>query len=184
MILLEYLFWILFLGYGYFAAIRFQWLFEKVEGHPFWLKANAKNFHIAAGVLFFAVSLMLLQRFHVIFLLVLLLGEYLLVASPAVKVTERGIMANALMARWPDIVRVQQTKTPGEVLILTKHAWLKLRLQVPPDKAPAFRKILAAKALTILAEDETTAAENFEAAHTSTTTSATALAHVVEANLA
>ena len=71
MILLEYLFWILFLGYCYFVAIRLKWLFEKAAGHPFWQKSSAKAYHIAAGVLFFIGAGGLALKFHVSSLLLL-----------------------------------------------------------------------------------------------------------------
>jgi len=153
MILLEYLFWILFLGYCYFVAIRLKWLFEKVAGHPFWQKAKAKNYHIAAGVLSVAGAVLLVLKFHVVFLLLLLLGEYWLIAAPAVKVNERGIMTNALLARWPEVLQARRHKATGEISILTKHAWQRIRLQVPEDKAAAFRKMLAAKGLPIVDEE-------------------------------
>lgn len=150
MILLEYLFWVLFLGYCYFVTIRLKWLFEKIAGHPFWQKANVKAYHIAAGVLFFIGAGGLALKFHVSFLLLLLLAEYWLIASPAVKVNERGIMTNAFLARWPDVLQARRHKTTGEISILTKHAWQRIRLQVPEDKAAAFRKMLAAKGLPIV----------------------------------
>jgi hypothetical protein len=159
MILLEYLCWILFLGYCYFVAIRLKWLFEKVAGHPFWQRAKAKNYYMAAGVLLVGGVVLLVWKFHVSFLLLLLLGEYWLISSPAVKVNERGIMINAFLVRWPDVFQARRHKTTGEITILTKHAWQRIRLQVPEDKAAAFRKMLAAKGLPIVDEE----VEKFEA---------------------
>jgi hypothetical protein len=153
MIVLEYLLGILFLGFCYFVAIRLKWLYEKTAGHPFWQKPYAKYFHIAAGVLFFAGSAALLLRFHPAYLLALLLGEYLLIAIPAVKVNERGIMTNAFLARWPDILQARQIKTTGEIVVLTKQNWQRIRLKVPADKQAAFRKMLAAKGIQIVAEE-------------------------------
>lgn len=150
MILLEYLCWILFLGYCYFVAIRLKWLFEKVTGHPFWQKAHARAYHIIAGVLFFIGAGGLVLKFHVSFLLLFLLAEYWLIARPAVKVNERGIMTNAFLACWAEVLQARRNKTTGEISILTKHAWQRIRLQVPEDKAPAFRKMLAAKGLPIV----------------------------------
>ncbi len=152
MIFLEYVFWILFIGYCYFVAIRLKWLFEKVAGHPFWQKAKAKAYHIAAGVLLFIGVGGLALKFHVSFLLLLLLAEYWLIAAPAVKVNERGIMTNAFLARWPDVLQARRHQATGEITILTKHAWQRIRLQVPEDKAAAFRKMLAAKGLQIVEE--------------------------------
>jgi len=154
MILVEYVFWILFIGYCYFAAVRLKWLFEKVAGHPFWQKAKAKYYHIAAAVLLAAGAVLLVLKFHVSFLLLLLLGEYWLIAAPAVKVNERGIMTNAFLARWPEVLQARRNKSTGEISVLTKHAWQRIRLQVPEDKAPAFRKMLAAKGLQIIDEEE------------------------------
>jgi len=149
MIILEYLFWIIFIGYCYFMAIRLKWVFEKVEGHPFWLKPNAGIYHFAAGFLFF-VALVLLLKFHVLYLLIFLLTEYVLIAGPAVKVNERGIMTNAFLARWPDIVQAKRFKTTGEITVITTHPWQRIRLQVPVDKEAAFRKMLAAKGIQIV----------------------------------
>jgi len=153
MIILEYLFWILFIGYCYFVAMRLKWLYEKAETYPFWQKASAQKYYLAAGVLFFVIALALLQHFHVIFLLILLLGEYVLIASPAVKVGERGIMANALLARWPDVLQAKRMRTSGEVMIVTKHPWLRMCLQVPAEKENAFRKMLAVKGIVIIDEE-------------------------------
>jgi hypothetical protein len=150
MIILEYLIWILFIGYCYFAAIRLKWLYEKVEGHPFWQKPRAKNYHLAAAVLSFVAAAVLLLEFHVVYLLILVLGEYLLIAGPAVKVNERGIMTNAFIVRWPDILRAERNKTSDEISILTKHAWQRVRLQVPAAQFAAFRKILAVNGIRIV----------------------------------
>jgi hypothetical protein len=153
MIIFEYLFWILFIGYCYLVAIRLKWLFEKVEGHPFWKKPNAMNYYFAAGILFLAVAAVLLLKFNVLYLLLLLLGEYVLIASPAVKVNERGIMTNAFLARWPDVLHARQLKSTGEIIVLTKQPWQRIRLQVPADQEAAFRKMLAAKGIRIINED-------------------------------
>lgn len=152
MILLEYLCWVLFLGYCYFVVIRLRWLFARVAGHPFWLKTNAKAYHIAAGVCFFLGGGGLMLKFHVGFLLLFLLGEYWLVTRPAVKLNERGIMTNAFLIRWPDVLQVRRRPASGELSIVTKHAWQRVRLQVPEAQAPAFRKMLAAKGLSIVEE--------------------------------
>jgi len=153
MIVLEYLLGILFLGFCYFVVIRLKWLYEKIEGHPFWQKPYAKYYHIVAGVLFFAGSAALLLKFHPAYLLILLFGEYLLIAIPAVKVNERGIMANAFLARWPDILQARQIKATGEIIVLTKQNWQRIRLKVPADKEAAFRKMLAAKGIQIVDEE-------------------------------
>ena len=153
MMLLEYLCWILFLGYCYFVAIRLRWLFEKVTGHPFWQKKHARAYHITAGVWFVIGVGGLVLKFHVSFLLLFLLVEYWLIARPAVKVNERGIMTNAFLARWPEVLQARRNKTTGIITILTKHAWQRIRLRVPEDKAPAFRKMLAAKGLQIVDEE-------------------------------
>jgi hypothetical protein len=150
MIILEYLTWILFIGYCYFVAIRLKWLYEKVEGHPFWQKPKARNYHLAAAVLLFVAAAVLLLKFHVVYLLILLLGEYLLIAGPAVKVNERGIMTNAFIVRWPDILQAKRNTTSGEIFILTKHAWQRVRLRVPTAQDAAFRKMLAVKGIRVV----------------------------------
>ena len=152
MILLGYLFWILLAGYGYLVMVRLIWLYRNREGHVFWQKANAKTYHIAAAILFFIFVLSLSQIFHAGLMLLLLLGEYILLAAPAVKMSDRGILANAFMVRWPDIVQAKKMSASGKVMLATKHPWQRIRLQVPAEKETAFRKILAAKGIAILEE--------------------------------
>ncbi len=159
MILLGYLFWILLVGYGYLVMVRLMWLYTNAEGHVFWQKANAKTYHIAAAILFFVFVLSLSQIFHVGLLLLFLLGEYLLLAAPAVKMSDRGILANAFMVRWPEVVLAKRMGSSGEIVLATKHPWQRIRLQVPTDKEAAFRKILAAKGVAIVDEE----AEKIEA---------------------
>ncbi len=151
MILLGYLFWIFLVGYGYWVTLRLTWLYEHVEGHVFWQKASAKTYHLTAAILFFIVVLMLSQGFHAGLLLLLLLGEYILIAAPAVKVSDRGVLANVFMARWPDILQAKRA-CGGEIVLVTRHPWQRIRLQVPADKEAAFRKILAAKGIAIVDE--------------------------------
>ncbi|MGH7453944.1 MAG: hypothetical protein ACRENG_21515 [bacterium] len=155
----EYLLWILLVGYGYLVAARLMWLYRNVEGHVFWQKANAKTYHIVAAILFFVFVLSLSQIFHAGLLLLFMLGEYLLVAAPAVKMSDRGILANAFMVRWPDVVQGKKMSVSGEIVLATKHPWQRIRLQVPADKEAAFRKILAAKGVAIVDEE----AEKIEA---------------------
>ncbi len=152
MILLGYLFWILLVGYGYLVMVRLMWLYRHVEGHVFWQNANAKTYYIAAAILFFAFALSLSQIFHAGLLLLLLLGEYVLLAAPAVKMSDRGILANAFMVRWPEIVRAKRMSASGKIVLTTKHSWQRIRLQVPAEKETAFRKILAAKGIAIIDE--------------------------------
>lgn len=159
MILLGYLFWILLVGYGYLAMVRLMWLYRQVEGHVFWQKANAKTYYIAAAILFFVFVLSLSQIFHAGLLLLFLLGEYVLLAAPAVKMSDRGILANAFMVRWPEVVQAKRMSASGEIVLATKHPWQRMRLQVPADKEAAFRKILAAKGVAIIDEE----AERIEA---------------------
>jgi hypothetical protein len=152
MILLGYLFWILLVGYGYLVMVRLLWLYRHAEGHVFWQKTNAKTYHIAAAVLLFAFVLSLSQIFHAGLLLLFLLGEYVLLAAPAVKMGDRGILANAFMVRWPEVVQAKRMRANGEIVLATKHPWQRIRLQVPAEKETAFRKILAAKGIAILDE--------------------------------
>jgi hypothetical protein len=152
MMLLGYLLGILLAGYGYLVMVRLIWLYRNREGHVFWQKANAKTYHIAAAVLFFIFVLSLSQIFHAGLLLLFLLGEYILLAAPAVKMSDRGILANAFMLRWPDIVQAKRVSASGQIVLATKHPWLRVRLQVPVEKETAFRKILAAKGIAILDE--------------------------------
>ena len=61
-------------------------------------------------------------------------------------------MTNAFLARWPEVLQVRRNKTTGEISILTKHVWQRIRLRVPEDQATALRKMLAAKGLPIVVE--------------------------------
>ncbi len=153
MIFLEYLFGILLVGYGYLVTVRLMWLYKSGEGHVFWQKPSAKTYHIAAAILFFVFTLSLSQGFYIGLLLLLLLGEYVLLAAPAVKVGERGILANIFMVRWPDILHAKRKNASGEFMLVTKHRWQRIRLQVPAEKETAFRKILAAKGIAIIDEE-------------------------------
>ncbi|MGH7598468.1 MAG: hypothetical protein ACREOI_19090 [bacterium] len=152
MILLGYLFWILLVGYGYLVMVRLMWLYRHAEGHVFWQKATNKTYHIAAAILLFVFVLSLSQIFHTGLLLFFLLGEYILLAAPAVKMSDRGILVNAFMVRWPDVVQAKRMSTNGEIMLATKHPWQRIRLQVPAEKEAAFRKILAAKGIAIIDE--------------------------------
>ncbi len=152
MILFEYLFGIFLMGYGYLVMVRLIWLYRHVEGHVFWQKAGAKNYHMAAAILFFTFVLSLSQVFHVGLLLLFILGEYLLLTAPAVKMSDRGILAGGFMVRWPDVVQARRMSASGEIVLGTKHRWQRIRLQVPVEKETAFRKILAAKGIAIVDE--------------------------------
>jgi hypothetical protein len=153
MIIFEYLFWILFIGYCNFVAIRLMWLYEQVEGHLFWRKTNAAVYYGGAALLLLAILSVLIRNFHVFYLLILLAGEYVLVAGAAAKVSDRGIMANAFMARWPDILQARRTRSGREIVLVTNRAWQWMRLRVPAEKEATFRKMLAAKGITIVDEE-------------------------------
>jgi hypothetical protein len=162
MIIFEYLFWILFIGYGNFVAIRLMWLYEQVEGHLFWKKISATSYYIGAALLGVVLGLILLKNFHVIFLLILLIGEYVLFAAAVVKVSDRGIMANGFMARWPEILYAKRMGAGQKVFIITNKSWQRMPLQVPTEKEAAFRKMLAAKGVRIIDEETTKAGANAE----------------------
>ncbi|MDZ7343206.1 MAG: hypothetical protein ONA90_01695 [candidate division KSB1 bacterium] len=153
MIIFEYLLWILFVGYCNFAAIRLMWLYEKVEGHLFWRKPNATTYDLGAILLCVVMLSILMNNFHVFYLLLLLIGEYGLIAASSVKVSDRGIMANAFMARWPEILQAKKINAGRVIVIVTTRSWQWMRLQVPVEKAAAFRKMLAAKGVTIIDEE-------------------------------
>ena len=155
MIIFEYLLWILFVGYCNFAAIRLMWLYERVEGHLFWRKLNATTYDILAIFLFVIMLSILMNNFQVFYLLLLLIGEYALIAASSVKVSDRGIMANAFMARWPEILQAKKINAGWTIVIVTNRSWQWMRLQVPVEKEAAFRKMLAAKGITITEEEMT-----------------------------
>src|SRR5574341_560075 len=135
MIFLEYLFWIIFIGYGYLVIIRLLLLYKHLEGDVFWQKPKAKIWHLAAAIGFFIFVLILWQSFHVLYLLAFLLIEYVLIVGPAVKISESGILANALLVRWPDILQVKKSSASGAITIVAKHIWQRLSLQAPAAKA-------------------------------------------------
>jgi hypothetical protein len=68
-------------------------------------------------------------------------------------VNERGIMTNAFLARWPDVLHARQLKSTGEIIVLTKQPWQRIRLRVPAEQEAAFRKMLAAKGIRIVNEE-------------------------------
>jgi len=142
---LEYLAWILLAALSCFAAIRLTWLYEKKPHHLFWRKPQARHYFLSAALLALAAFFILTLALHPLYLLPLLLGFYALCASAAVKVSERGVMSNGLLASWQSIVRVQRGAAKNQILIKTANPWRQLRFEVPAEIEPKLRKVFASK---------------------------------------
>ncbi len=142
---LEYLVWILLLGLSCFIVIRLKWIYETKPHHLFWRKPQARHYFLSAALLLLAAFFIFPLKLDPAYLIPLLLGFYLLCASAAVKVSERGIMSNGLLASWLDIVAVQHGADNNRLLVKTANPWRQLRFEVPPEIEPKLRKVFASK---------------------------------------
>jgi hypothetical protein len=142
---LDYLVWILLVGLSCFTLIRLKWIYETKPHHVFWRKPQARHYYLSAALLALAAFFIFPLRLDPVYLIPLVLGFYLLCASAAVKVSERGIMSNGLLASWPKIVNVQRGAKADQVLVKTSNPWRQLRFEVPAEVEPKLRKVLASK---------------------------------------
>ncbi len=142
---LDYLVWILIVGLSCFILIRLKWIYETKPHHLFWRKPQARHYLLAATLLLFAAFFVLPLEFNAAYILPLLLGFYLLAASAAVKVSDRGMMSNGLLANWLDIVKIERGEVKNQVLVKTASPWRQLRFEVPTEIEPKLRKVLASK---------------------------------------
>ena len=142
---LEYLVWILIVGLSCFIFIRLKWIYESKPHHLFWRKPQARHYLLTATLLLFAAFFILPLKLNAAYILPLLLGFYLLAASAAVKVSDRGIMSNGLLASWLDIVKLEHGERKNQVLVKTARPWRQLRFEVPTELESKLRKVLASK---------------------------------------
>lgn len=164
---LEYLAWILLVGAICFVMIRLTWLYEKKPHHLFWRKPQARHYFLSAALLVLAGFFVFSLELHPLYLLPLLLGFYWLCASAAVKVSERGVMSNGLLASWQSITRVQRGAAKNQILIKTTGPWRQLRLEAPAEIEPKLRKVFASKRIAWL-ENEPPASGAAPLSHAST----------------
>lgn len=150
----EYLVWILLTGWCCFAAARLYWIYKPHPYHLFWQRPGARQYIFIAVLLAFAALATIFMRWPAIYLLPPGLAFYLLCAFAAVKISERGIFANARMARWLDIVAAQRLPAKNHYLILTNKPWLRLRLETPAALDAQFRKMLALQKIPLLPQEE------------------------------
>lgn len=145
MSLLGYLVWILIIGLSCFIVIRLKWIYETKPHHLFWRKPQARHYFLSATLLLLAAFFIFPLELSPAYLIPLLLGFYLLCASAAVKVSERGIMSNGFLANWLDIIKVQRGAGKNQILVKTANPWRQLRFEVPAEIEPKLRKVFASK---------------------------------------
>jgi hypothetical protein len=145
----DFLLAVLIFSLTIFAGLRLWWIYRRGLGQLFWQTPRAKHFYVGAAIVFVLAALSLFLNVRSWPLLLTIPAIYVLLAFTAVKVDERGIMANAVFARWQDIVRLHHDEPGGFVLVSTKHSWRKIKLYVPPEKFNAFKKMLAAKGMAL-----------------------------------
>lgn len=142
---LDYLVWIFIVGLSCFVAIRLKWIYETKPNQLCWRKPQARHYLLSATLLLFAALFILPLQLNAAYILPLLLGFYLLAASAAVKVSERGIMSNGMLAGWLDIIKVERGLGKNQMLVKTANTWRQLRFEVPEAIEPKLRKVLASK---------------------------------------
>lgn len=145
MSLFGYAVWIFIVGLSCFLFIRLKWIYEAKPHHLFWRKPQARHYFLSAALLLIAAGFVLPLRLDPVYVIPLLGGFYILAASAAVKVSERGIMSNGFFAGWLEITQVQRTAEKNQVLVKTSNPWRQLRFEVPPEVEPRLRKVLASK---------------------------------------
>lgn len=145
MSLFGYAVWIFIVGLSFFLSIRLKWIYEVKPHHLFWRKPQARHYFLSAILLLLAAGFVLTLRLDPVYVIPLLAGFYVLAASAAVKVSERGIMSNGFLASWPKITHVQRAAEKNQVLVKTSNPWRQLRFEVPPEMEARLRKVLASK---------------------------------------
>lgn len=158
MILFEYLGWILIICYAYFVILRLYWLYQRKDQHIVWKRADAGMHYGLALLIFLTMSALFLLKRDPEFLLLLLVGVYIFCAMPLLKISERGIMMNALLTQWVNIVAIRRAPDKNSYIIVTKNRWRRFRLKVPTELEAKWRKIVASKGLRISENNETPSA--------------------------
>lgn len=155
MILFEYLGWILIICYAYFVILRLYWLYQRNDQHIVWKRVDAGMYYGLALLIFLTMSALFLLKRNPEYLLLLLIGVYIFSAMPLLKISERGIMANALLTLWVNIVDIRRSSDKNFYVIVTKNRWRRFRLKVPAELEGKWRKIVASKGLRIAENNET-----------------------------
>lgn len=145
----DYLFWSALTVMLIFVGLRLWWIYRRGTGQLRWRTAQAPHLYAAAVTILVALLAAIFFTADYRLLLAAIPAIYILLSFTAVKVNESGIMANAVMARWQDIVRLHYNEKGGYFTITTRHPWQWIKLRVPPDKFHEFRKMLAAKGLAL-----------------------------------
>lgn len=147
--MIDFLMWFVLSCTVIFAGLRLWWIYRPGIGQVFWRTSRARHLYIWAGAIFAIVSPLIVLSAQYWALLLTVPTIYVLLAFTAVKIDDRGIMANAVFARWQDIVKLHHDERDSLVLITTRYAWRKIKLQVPSEKLGEFKKMLAAKGMPL-----------------------------------
>lgn len=145
----DFLFWSALTGMAIFAGLRLWWIYQRGVGKLFWRTPQARHLYIAAAMILAAVLLAVFLGSKYRLLLAAIPAICFLLSFTAVKVDERGIIANAMMARWQDILWLHYNEQGGYVVVTTRHPWQLIKLHVPPEKFSEFKKMLAAKGMAL-----------------------------------
>ena len=154
----EYLAWILLVGLCCFVVVRLFWIYQRHRYHLFWKRPGARQYIFVAVLLLCGAFTVVALHGRAVYLLPLAAAIYLLCAFAAVKISERGIFANGLLARWPDITKVQHLPDKKQFLIITNKRWRRLRFEVPAAFEAQFRKMLALQKIPLVGAEERNAA--------------------------
>ncbi len=165
MIGLEYLIWILFTGLCCFIAVRLYWIYQRHRYHLFWKRPGARQYIFVATLLLFSALAVVLMRWPNFYLLPLAVAIYWLCTLAAVKISERGIFAGGMMARWLDIIQVRHLSEKNQYCVITNKSWRRLRFEVPAEIEAPFRKMLALQKIPVLQEEQTAAHQPSPASH-------------------
>jgi hypothetical protein len=145
----NFLMWLFIAGAIVFAGLRLWWIYRPGVGQVFWQTARAKQLYVAAGAILALVLPLVFLSAQYWLLLLAVPVIYILLAFTAVKIDDRGIMANAVFARWQDIMKLHQDGREPLVLVTTRYSWRKIKLSVPAEKLVEFKKMLAAKGMPL-----------------------------------
>jgi len=147
--MIDFLMWLVIAGTIIFAGLRLWWIYRPGVGQVFWRTQRAKHLYIFAGMLFAVVTPLVFLTAQYWVLLLAIPAIYVLLAFTAVKIDDRGIMANGVFARWQDILKFQHDEQDSLVLVSTRYSWRKIKLRVPTEKLGEFKKMLAAKGMVL-----------------------------------
>jgi hypothetical protein len=157
----DFMLWLFIAGIIVFAGLRLWWIYRPGVGQVFWQTDRAKQLYVWAGTILAIMLPVVFLSAHYWVLLLAVPAIYVLLAFTAVKIDDRGIMANAVFARWQDIVRLHQEGRDSTVMVITRYSWRKIKMNVPQEKLVEFRKMLAAKGMRLQSPVAGLAEESF-----------------------